>query len=134
MPTIILKKTFKIKPSGFSVATEKSFSFHGSIPEEYIQEINRVINSIRVTAGSNKPQFQMDNHGHYFASMNHESQKHHEEDFVVSIINVLERFGWTFRFQYDSTIESNKVFGDSLTSREMFIFHKFEESSIQLGK
>lgn len=125
MPTIILKKTFKIKPSGFSFATEKSFSFHGGIPEDTVKEINRVLqNCIHVSKGANTPQFKMDNHGHYFASMNHESQKHHEEDFVVAIIDVMERLGWTFRFQYDTHTESHKAFGDSITSREMFIFQQ----------
>jgi hypothetical protein len=126
MPTIILKKTFKVKPSGFSFANEKSFSFHGGIPDNVVQEINRILHScIHVSNGANKPQFKMDEHGHYSASMNHKSQKYHEEDFVVAIIDVFERFGWTFRFQYDSSMESHKVVGgDSYTSREMFIFQK----------
>ena len=125
MPNIILKKTFKVKPSGFQVATEKSFSFHGSVDETLIGRINSVLgNSIHFTKGSNQPQFRMDSFGHYHAVMNHNCQKYHEEDIIVAILDVMETFGWTFRFQYDSESSSNKLTGSSFTSRELFIFSK----------
>jgi hypothetical protein len=124
MPTSILKKTFKIKPSGFSFATEKAFSFHGGVSKAIIDEVNRVMQCIRVGLGSLTPNFKMDEHGHYYAKMNHESQKHYEEDFVVAIFDVMEKMGYTFRFQYDTSIQSDKIIGDSVTNREMFVFQK----------
>ena len=125
MPTIILKKTFKIKPSGFSFSTEKAFSFHGGISQAIIDEINRVMKCIRVGPGCLTPNFKMDEHGHYYAKMNHESQKHYEEDFVVAIFDIMESMGYAFRFQYDTSIQSDKIVGgDSVTSREMFVFQK----------
>jgi hypothetical protein len=124
MPTIILKKTFKIKPEGFSFSAEKAFSFHGGVTKAIIDEVNRVLQCIRVGPGCLVPNFKIDTHGHYYAKMNHESQKHYEEDFVVAICDVMETMGYTFRFQYDTTIQSDKIVGSSETSREMFIFQK----------
>jgi hypothetical protein len=125
MPTIILKKTFKINPNAFTYSSEKAFSFHGGISKEIIDEVNRVMKCIRVGPNCLTPIFKMDDHGHYYAKMNHESQKHHEEDFVVAIFDVMEAMGYTFRFQYDTSIQSDKALTrDSETSREMFIFQK----------
>jgi hypothetical protein len=121
MPNIILKKTFKIKPSGFQVATEKSFSFHGTMTKELIDEINHVFQStLRFTLNSNKPLFRMDCYGHYSAVMNHDCQKYHEEDLVVAILDIMERNGWMFKFQYDSETSSTST----ETKRESFIFQK----------
>ena len=122
MPTIILKKTFKIK-SGH-VASEKAFSFHGDVSQTIIDAVNRVLNRIRVSPGCTTPVFKMDAHGHYYAAINHESQKHHEEDFVVVIFDVMETLGYTFRFQYDTSMESAHFGGASKTNREMFVFQK----------
>lgn len=125
MPNIILKKTFKIKPAGFSYATEKSFSFHGLVPKPLIDEINRVFaTAITFTKGANKPRFRLDVYGHYFAEMNHDCQKYHEEDLIVLILDVMETMGWTFKFQCDSELSSNKISGSSETYRELFIFNK----------
>ena len=125
MPTVILKKTFKMKPGAFRANIEKSFSFHGSIPADMMKLINQVLKSnIHVSSGANVLQFQMDEHGHYKAFMNHESQKHHEEDFVVSIMDIMEQCGWTFRFQYDTSIMSQYATHGSMTDREMFVFQK----------
>ena len=125
MPTIILKKTFKIKPSGFSYSNEKALSFHGGVSEAIINEVNRVLQCIRVGSDSLTPNFKMDGYGHYYAKMNHESQKHHEEDFVVAIFDVMETMGYTFRFQYDTSTQSNKTaMSEALTYREMFVFQK----------
>jgi hypothetical protein len=119
MPTIILKKTFKIKPSGLTFATEKAFSFHGGgVTKSIIDEVNRVGPDCLT------PIFKMNEHGHYYAKMNHESQKHHEEDFVAAILDVMEVMGFAFRFQYDTDIQSVKIDGSSHTSREMFVFQK----------
>jgi recombinational DNA repair protein (RecF pathway) len=124
MPNIILKKTFKTKP-GFQVATEKSFSFHGTMTKELIDEINRVFQStLRFTLNANKPLFKMDYYGHYSAVMNHECQKNHEEDLVVAILDIMERNGWMFKFQYDSETASTAITGSSETKRESFIFQK----------
>ena len=124
MPHIILKKTFKIKPSGFQVANEKSFSFHGLIQQNEITAINQRLALLRVSGKATTLHFAMDAHGHYFASMNHDTQKHYEEDIVVMILDIMETLGYTFRFQYDSQTTSVKLTGDSFTSRELFIFTK----------
>lgn len=125
MPHIILKKTFKVKPSGFSVATEKSFSFHGAVPQSLIDAINRRWStSLSFTPGANTPQFRLDGYGHYFAEMNHDCQKHHEEDLIALMLDVMEKLKWTMKFQYDTESSSVKATGSSETSRELFIFHK----------
>mmetsp|Transcript_16766 Transcript_16766/g.27876 ORF Transcript_16766/g.27876 Transcript_16766/m.27876 type:complete len:128 (-) Transcript_16766:181-564(-) len=125
MPHIIVKKTFKIKPSGFQVAAEKSFSIHGSaVNASIVNAINQKLASLRLVGGAKPLVFQHDQHGHYSAQMNHEYQKYHEEDAVCAILDVMEILGWTFRFQYDSESSSAKVSGSSITSRELFIFSK----------
>jgi len=125
MPNIILKKTFKIKPAGFQVAAEKSFSFYGAVSAGIVETINdRIQNNLKVVRGANKPVFKLDNAGHYFAEMNHQTQKYHEEDVIVLILDAMEGYGWSFRFQYDLESESVKIGGSSYTRRECFIFHK----------
>lgn len=125
MPNVILKKTFKVKPSGFQVAAEKSFSFHGSaVTPSLINAINQKLATIQYVGKANRLQFKPDNAGHYACAMNHDCQKHNEEDAVVAILDVMEILGWTFRFQYDSEAHSTKVSGSSFTSRELFIFQK----------
>ena len=89
MPNILLKKTFKIKPSGFSVKAEKTFTFHGSISNEIINLVNQRVGLLRLAAGANKLTFGMDNYGHFAAAMNHDFQKHHEEDAVVAILDLM---------------------------------------------
>mmetsp|Transcript_16765 Transcript_16765/g.27874 ORF Transcript_16765/g.27874 Transcript_16765/m.27874 type:complete len:128 (-) Transcript_16765:161-544(-) len=125
MPHIIVKKTFKIKPSGFQVAAEKSFSIHGSaVNASIVNAINQKLASLRLVGGAKPLVFQPDRHGHYSTQMNHEYQKYHEEDAICAILDVMEILGWTFRFQYDSESSSAKVSGSSITSRELFIFSK----------
>lgn len=124
MPTIILKKTFKIKPSGFQVAAEKSFSFHGGVQPDFIHAINQKLGSLRLHGNSQRLNFALNSTGHYSANMNHDFQKYHEEDAIVGILDVMELLGWTFKFQYDSESQSTKVGGSSFTSRELFLFHK----------
>jgi hypothetical protein len=123
MPNIIFKKTFKVKPSGFQVAHEKSMSFHGNaVSPQMISAINQKCASIRHVGTARPLVFNMDQHGHYSAVMNHDYQKYHEEDAICSILDVMEILGWTFRFQYDSESSSARVSGSSFTSRELFIF------------
>ena len=125
MPTIILKKTFKIKPAGFQMAYEKSFSFHGSaVTDGLVHNINQRLAAIKYTHGAHAVQFGMDAAGHYFAKMNHDCQKYHEEDIVCAILDTMEILGWTFRFQYDSESSSARMNGSSFTSRELFLFHQ----------
>ena len=47
---------------------------------------------------ANKAQFKLDPQRHYYAAMNHDCQKHNEEDIVACILDVMEVMGWTFRF------------------------------------
>lgn len=130
MPNIILKKTFKLKPSGFQVAAEKSFSLHGSaVTQQIVNAINQKLSSLRTTSGAGTLQFKPDNMGHYSVQMNHNFQKFFEEDAVCAILDVMEILGWNFRFQYDSESSSVKVTGSSMTSKELFIFTKDANSS-----
>ena len=124
MPNILLKKTFKSKPSGFKVANEKGFSFHGHITEDLITAINLRLSRIRTRSGANNLQFSLDTFGHYSTQMNHEYQKYHEEDAVVTILDVMEEYGYNFKFQYDQEIYSEKLSGSSFTKREVFVFNK----------
>ena len=123
MPTIILKTTFKIIPAAFSNRTEKAFSFHGGISKAIINEVNRVLQRIRV-GDSHTPIFQMDAYGHYFAKMSGPGHMNYEEDFVVAIFDVMEKMGYSFRFQYDTNIQSDRISIESHTNREMFVFQK----------
>ena len=124
MPTIILKKTFASKP-GFAVSYEKALSFHGAAVDGLvIQAVNQKLRTLRYDAKANKPVFQPDKYHHYYAAMNHSCQKHNEEDIVVAILDVMEILGWTFRFQYDANVKSEKIGGSTETSKELFIFQK----------
>lgn len=124
---IILKKTFKYKPSGFQMSTEKSYSFHGPVTQDMVAYVNGKLRGLRLITNANTLQFKMNNTGHFHGTMNHEAQKHHEEDFVVVILAAMEELGYYFRFQYDTESFSQKVTGDSQTSRELFIFHKMQD-------
>ena len=124
---IILKKTFKYKPSGFSMSTEKSYSFHGPMTSDMVTYVNEKLQKLRLTNGANMLQFKMDNVGHFHGAMNHNAQKYHEEDFVCVMLEAMEELGYYFRFQYDAETFSTKMTGDSFTSKELFIFHKMQE-------
>lgn len=124
MPHIILKKTFKIKPSGFQIKNEKSFSLHGAVPTNVVSAINSQLGQIRFTGKATPVKFVMDSFGHYSFQMNHDHQKYHEEDITVAILDVMETLGYAFKFQYDAELSSEKVGGSSYTKREMFLFHK----------
>ena len=124
MPNIILKKTFKNKPQGYSIKNEKTFSFHGGISPEIINLVNRRVGMLRLAPGADRLYFQMDSFGHYSAKMNHDFQKHHEEDAVVTILDVMEEINYAFKFQYDQEVHSSQAKGASYTRREMFIFSK----------
>ena len=121
--TLILKKTFKVKPAGFKIGNEKSFSFHGSVTQEMVTLINSKLDRLQVVEGANRLRFSMDKSGHYFAGMNHNFQKYHEGGAVVAILDTMDEMGWGFRFQYASEMQSTKMTGDSYTMRELFIFN-----------
>ena len=123
---IILKKTFKVKPSGFSVAAEKSYSFQGPMTSDMVTYVNEKLQKLRLSNGANRLQFAMNNAGHFFGTMNHNAQKYHEEDFVCVMLEAMEELGFYFRFQYDAESFSTKVTGDSYTAKELFIFHKMQ--------
>ena len=124
---IILKKTFKVKPSGFAVAAEKSYSFHGPMTSDMVTYVNEKLQRLRLSNGANRLQFAMNNAGHFFGTMNHNAQKYHEEDFVCAMLEAMEELGYFFRFQYDAESFSTKVTGDSYTAKELFIFHRKQE-------
>ena len=126
MPNIILKKTFKIKAG--SISAEKSFSFHGRISRDLVERINNRLATFRLVGSSNRVKFSVDKQGHFFASMNHDCQKYHEEDAVAMILDVMEENGYQFRFQYDVSTSSLKslgaLHGGSTTSKELFVFQR----------
>eukprot|EP00525_Craspedostauros_australis_P005595 CAMPEP_0198126474 /NCGR_PEP_ID=MMETSP1442-20131203/44893_1 /TAXON_ID= /ORGANISM="Craspedostauros australis, Strain CCMP3328" /LENGTH=197 /DNA_ID=CAMNT_0043786261 /DNA_START=67 /DNA_END=660 /DNA_ORIENTATION=+ len=125
MPTIILKKTFKIKPAGFKVANEKSFSFHGgAVTNHIVNTVNQRLATVRYNPGASRVQFGGGPSGHFQAPMNHDCQKFNEEDVICAILDAMEDLGWNFRFQYDSESQSVKLNGSSMTFRELFIFQK----------
>lgn len=124
---IILKKTFKYKPSGFQMSTEKTYSFHGPMTSDMVTYVNEKLQKLRLSNGANMLQFKMNNVGHFHGSMNHNAQKYHEEDFVCVVLEAMEELGYYFRFQYDAETFSTKMTGDSFTSKELFIFHKMQE-------
>lgn len=119
---IILKKTFKARD--FS-SNEKSYSFHGPMTHDMISVINEKLQKLKLVKGANLLQFHLDHHGHFYGAMNHLSQKVHEEDFVVIILEAMEILGWHFRFQYDA--EFIPVNGYNATRKEMFIFHRMQK-------
>ncbi|KAL7533377.1 hypothetical protein ACHAXR_005192 [Thalassiosira sp. AJA248-18] len=121
---IILKKTFKVKPGGFQIATEKSYSFHGPMTPDMVNYVNEQLRGLRLTNEANMLQFNMNQFGHFYGRMNHAAQKYHEEDFVVIMLEAMEELGYYFRFQYDAEASSTKITGDSYTAKELFIFHK----------
>ncbi|GFH58349.1 hypothetical protein CTEN210_14825 [Chaetoceros tenuissimus] len=124
MPSLILKKTWKIKPSGFSVKNEKNFSLHGSFDESLISTLTSSLVNLKLTHNANPLRFILDDAGHYKADLNHDFQKYHEEDAIVMIMDVLEIYGWKFVHQYDQELSSEKMNGSSYTKRELFLFQK----------
>jgi hypothetical protein len=95
------------------------------VSRELIDAINRKLASFNLAKTANRLQFKLDSVGHYYyAEMNHDYQKYHEEDAIVTILDVMENLGWTFKFQYDSSSHSDKVGSSSMTDRELFIFTK----------
>ena len=122
MPSIILKKTFKLKANQYNA--DKTFSFHGRVGRDLIDSINRRLATFRLTGSANRLHFKVDKEGHFFAAMNHDCQKYHEEDIVVLILDEMEENGFQFRFQYDVETVSRKPGGGSRTSKELFMFHR----------
>ena len=119
MPSILLKKTFK-KSLGF----EKAFSFHGaSANASLMSSINQALSRINYIRGANQLQFALDRTGHFYAAMNHDCEKNHEEDIVCVILDKMEELGWTFQFEWDATITAIK----SSTSKELILFHRKAE-------
>jgi hypothetical protein len=126
MPHIIIKKTFKMKPSGFQVAIEKNFSLHGAaVTPELVHTLNQGLGIIQCVGSAKPIQFQMSSKNrHYTADMNHDFQKYNEEDAVVALLDTMEVLGWNFRFEYDAELMSAKGGGSSMTKRELYIFSK----------
>lgn len=122
MPFVILKKTFKV--SGIMAAHEMAFSLHGSIDAKTVDRINQRVGAIALSPCCHKLLFKMNSVGHYYAAMNHNFQKHHEEDAVCAILDTMEQLGFTFQFEYDTTSSSVKLSGSSSTQRELFLFHR----------
>ena len=109
----MLKKTFRVKDEFLTKTTERFFSLHGSAVTDdasIVQVINQKLKGIHYVKGGNVVTFKLDAKGHYVANLNHECQKHNEEDIVVTILDVMEILGWSFKFQYDSQIKTAKNF------------------------
>jgi len=121
MPHVIIKKTFKIKTSGFQA--EKNFTLHGAaVTPELVNALNQGLGVVKCVDTANRIQFKMSKKNlHYTAAMNHDFQKNNEEDALVALLDTMEVLGWNFRFQYDSEL---LVGGSSKTNRELFVFSK----------
>jgi len=118
---VIIKKTFKIKTSGFQA--EKNFTLHGAaVTPELVNALNQGLGVVECVDTANRIQFKMSkkNLVHYTAAMNHDFQKNNEEDAMVALLDTMEVLGWNFRFQYDAELWS----GSSRTNRELFVFYK----------
>mmetsp|Transcript_716 Transcript_716/g.1142 ORF Transcript_716/g.1142 Transcript_716/m.1142 type:complete len:128 (-) Transcript_716:142-525(-) len=127
MPHIIIKKTFKYKPSGFKVAIEKNFSLHGAaVTPELVHTLNQGLGVVQCVGSAKPIQFQMSRkNNHYTADMHSDFLKYNEEDAVVALLDTMEVLGWKFRFEYDAELVSAKVAGgSSMTKREVYIFSK----------
>jgi hypothetical protein len=129
MPTFLLKKTFRVKDEFLTKTTQRFFSLHGSAVTDdasIVQAINQKLKSIHYVKGSNVASFKLDAKRHYVADLNHECQKHNEEDIVAAILDVMEIMGWSFKFQYDTQIITAKTLQvhDTYTAGEIFIFQK----------
>ena len=70
--------------------------------------------------------FTINREGHYYASMNHDFQKNHEEDAIALILDVMEEYGWSMKTQYSTFCRSEKGFSQSETQRDIFVFHQGE--------
>lgn len=113
-----------MKTSGCQIKNEKGFSLHGSVPASVVESVNSQLSLIKFTNKAHPVAFRMDTIGHYSFQMNHDLQKYHEEDIIVAIMDIMEILGYTFKFQYDTEMNSAKVSGSSYTMRELFIFQK----------
>jgi len=80
--------------------------------------------SIKYSGNAKLLTFAANREGHYYASMNHDFAKNHEEDAFVLILDVLEQNGWILKTQYDAFSKSEKGFTASETSKDVFIFAK----------
>jgi len=124
---VILKKTWRKIRTAFR--TEKYFSFHGPMSQDDVDTVNSMLRQLRLGDGASCLQFDLDDFGHFTGKMNREAQEHHEEDFTVVILEVMQQLGWSFRFQYEADESLSQRFtgqtGDSRTPpKELFIFHR----------
>ena len=97
---------------------------------------NHELGKLDLMEGAHRLRFKIQEESQqYVAPMNHNFQKYHEEDAIVVILDVMEEFGWTFRFEYDTEVSSIKGTGDSFTKRELFLFHTplTKPDKLQLG-
>jgi hypothetical protein len=123
MPNIIFKKTFKYR--FLNGRHQKSFSFHGtSVPSTIIIAINQRLAKMPHAKGSSILTFKTNSLNQYCVEMNHSFQKYHEEDAIACVLDVMEEQGWTYKFQYDALTSSTTLFRLTVTSRELFVFHK----------
>jgi len=99
---------------------DKSYSFHGPMTYDMVNLINDKLQTLKLVHGANRLRFSLNDNGHFYAAMNSTTQKVHEEDFMVVILETMELVGWCFRFQYDKDIQSYST----VTRKEVFIFHR----------
>lgn len=122
MPTIILKKERGVSSVYNTVCYSKCFSFHGAaVNDILIEAVNRKLNTLHYIPRADKPAFKIDGfHQHYFATLGDMCARHHEADVVVAIIDAMEEFDWTLKFQCDASPIGN---GCARTA-EHFVFQK----------
>ena len=131
MPHILLKRTFKEKER----KNEKALSFHGPALNAALMGIvnERVATGIKYSGSAKLLTFAMNKEGHYYAPMNHDFQKSHEEDAIAIILDVMEEYGWTLKTEYSAYSRSDKGFSTSETQRDIFVFHQPAGMKGQMG-
>lgn len=109
-----------------SAATEKKFSFHGaSMTRQLAVLVQNAWNEIKLVKDTKPLQLRQNESATWYADMDHNFQKYHEEDAVAAVMDAMAMAGWKFRFQYDSELNSSKLAGSSSFSRrEMFVFEQ----------
>ena len=124
MPTLILKKSFF--ENGFIHYNEASLSLHGSlVNSDMVRLVNRYLEDLPLSGPNMTPiRFQKDSRGHYRAVMSHAFQRHHEQDAIRCIANVLAHLGWSYRCELDAGAGKRTTGRESYIMQGSYVFHK----------
>eukprot|EP01128_Nolandella_sp_AFSM9_P012300 TRINITY_DN913_c0_g1_i1.p1 TRINITY_DN913_c0_g1~~TRINITY_DN913_c0_g1_i1.p1 ORF type:complete len:141 (-),score=31.04 TRINITY_DN913_c0_g1_i1:141-563(-) len=118
---VFLKKEFKMKNG--SVANKKSLTLtaHHNI-KNIVAAVNGEIAQYQLK-GKPVKGLQFNAFGsHYILEMNHDIQKFLEEDIILCCMDRLSTSGYRFLCQVDSSINSQRMTGASITQREVWTY------------